>query len=234
MPCSWGRCLPIMLDLSCGSNHFTTVSQTSKFMQVSPFSSTLRKGHLSWHSVFECLETSLLCWRQFGMRKIHRFSHAFPLTQNIFVNSTPILKLYSAWSCADAMFPSGNFGETSSVLSQSCTCKAQPKTNLHISVACVPYLKLVSVSSSPKSSGYSLEKLERPCLLLLGFPLVSLLFFFFFFFTNDKIQNFENLSVFPECLIDFHDFQECIQYSRNCRHVWERNDTPAVIGIYKS
>ena len=173
--------------LSCRSNYFTTVSQTSNFMQVSPFSSTLRKGHLSWHSVFECLETSLLCWRQFGMRKIRRFSHAFPLTQNIFVNSTPILKLYSAWSCADAMFPLGNFGETSSVLSQSCMCKAQPKTNLHISVTCGLYLKLVSVSSSPKSSGYSLEKLERLCLLLLGFPLVSLHFFFFLFF--HKWQN---------------------------------------------
>ena len=32
---------------------------------------------------------------------------------------------------------------------------------------------------------------------------------------------FEGLSVFPERAIDFHDFQEQIQSSRNGRHVWK-------------
>ena len=41
-----------------------------------------------------------------------------------------------------------------------------------------------------------------------------------FFFINDKIQNSERLSIFPECPLDFHDFQEQIRYIRNGKHIW--------------
>ena len=43
------RTLPFSLDCP-PVNHFTTVLWTSEFTQVSPFSSTVMKGHFSWHT----------------------------------------------------------------------------------------------------------------------------------------------------------------------------------------
>ena len=78
---------------------------------MSPSSSTVTKG-LLMVCFLKCLETSPFRWKQFCRCAINRLGHAFPQTRNIFTNGTLILKIYLACSFADAMFSSGNFGET--------------------------------------------------------------------------------------------------------------------------
>ena len=162
-----------------------------------------------WHLVgcfLKCLETSPFCWRWFCMYAINRFGHAFLWTWNIFMNGTLILTIYSTCSFTDAMFSSGNFGETFFAPCLSHTRRALLRGNLHISVfrACTSCPKVASESSGTKASA-TLWKIQKGRV---------------FFAWMRKSGTFERLSVFPERAIDFHDFQKQVRWSRNSRHVW--------------
>ena len=108
---------------------------------------------------------------------------------NLFTNGILILKIYFACSFADAMFSSGNSGETSSASHLSHMHRALSRANPQISVLCAftTHPKVALVSSGNRKG-------------------------LFLFVTNDKIHNFERLSIFPKCPIDFHDFWN--KYSR--------------------
>ena len=106
---------------------------------MSPSSSTVTKCHFLWYAfsnIWRCLIFT-------------GDSHAFLHIWNVFINVALILKSYLAWSFVDVMFSSGNFGETSSASCLSCTCRALPRANLHISVlrTCPTPQKAVSESS---------------------------------------------------------------------------------------
>ena len=131
-----------------------------------------------------------------------------PCTRTIFTNGALILKIYSACSFADAKFSSGNFEKTSSASCLSRTHRALLRANLHISVfhACTTHPKVALLSSCTKASTTLQGKSKRLYLLLL------------FLWTTES-GTFKRQSIFPECAVDFHDFQEQIRYSHNGRHV---------------
>ena len=132
------------------TNHFTTVLPISEFMQVSPFSSTMTNGHFSWYSFFNVWNCLI-------------FSYTFPLTWKVFANGVLILKLYLACILADAIFPSGNFGLTSSASCLSHMWRPLMTTNLHNS-----FTHVQNVSDTHRNN-------QKSCICS-------------FFFTNDKIQ----------------------------------------------
>ena len=128
------------------------------------------------------------------------------------------MKPYLASIFADAMFFSETSRETSTTLCLSSMYRALPRTNTHTSVfrTCKQCQKVAMVSSCTKTLAIPTRgKSERWCLML------SL--FFGYFSTNDKIWNFEKLSVFLEYPIDF---QEWIWYSYDGRHECRGSTAP--------
>ena len=93
------------------SNHFTTVLRTSEFMQVSPFSSTVVKGHFSWY-VFLNVWTYLLfagdvfCGCDVLFQKIQQSYFCF--VSFVHVQSTS--KSKSAYFCLSCMRNMSNSG----------------------------------------------------------------------------------------------------------------------------
>ena len=110
-------------------NRFTTVLQTLEFMQVSPFSSTVTKGHFSWYAFLKVWKLLLLSKHRFA--RVQSTGSA-TRTWNVFTNGALILKMYSACSFTAQMFSLRNFRETSSALCHSHMCRALLKANLHI------------------------------------------------------------------------------------------------------
>ena len=112
IPCSWEHCLPIRLDSPpVQSYHHSTAN-----FRVHASVTFLVYGDerpLLMVCFLKRLETSPFCWSRFCRCVINRLGHAFPRTRNIFTNGAMILKIYLACSFTDAMFSSGNFGETS-------------------------------------------------------------------------------------------------------------------------
>ena len=89
------------------------------------------------------------------------------------------------------------FGETSSALSFTHMQSTSEGKSAHFCLLSMHNeFKVVSVSSGTKASATLGKNLKGPFFVCV------------FFFTNDKIQTFERLSVFPECTTDFHVFSE--------------------------
>ena len=116
--------------------------------------------------------------------------HAFPKTQDFFSI------FFYKWR---PDFSSANFRETSSVSCLLRMGRALLRANLHISVfrACATRPKVDSV-------GYSWKKIGKTAFVVSWMT---------------ESRTFARLFKFHECSIDFHDFQEQIQYSHNGRHV---------------
>ena len=146
------------------------------------------------------LETSPFHWRQFCRCVINRLGHAFPRTRNIFTNGALIPKIYSACSFEDAMFSSGNFGETSLCFVSFAHVQSTSKSKS----AYFYLLPLHNASKSGfgkswhKSFSYSQTKSEMLCLFGVVVSWMT------------ESGTFERLSVFPERPIDFDDFPEQI------------------------
>ena len=144
-------------------------------------------------------------WRQFCRCMINRPSHAFPWTQNVFTNCSLILTIYSSCSFMDAMFSTGNFGETFSCFMSF--------THAHsTSVGKSAYLCFSRTHTMSKSGfgkfqhknfGYSLEKLGSPSLLL--------------FHEWENPELLRGYLYFWNALLILKIFR--IWYSRNGRHV---------------
>ena len=160
------------------------------------------KGHFSWDAFLNVWKRLLLVGVRFAGARAIDLAMLSLEHETFFTNGALVRMIHSA--CSFAMQRS--FWELRRnfffALCLSCTCRALPRVNLHISVfrTCAPRPRVALVSSSTKALATLWEKLERLCLLL------------FFFFINERIWNFrERLSVFPECPIDFDDFPEQIR-----------------------
>ena len=121
---------------------------------------------------FKRLETCPFHWRRFCRYVISRLGNAFPRIQNIFTNGTLISKIYSAYSFADAMYSSGNIGETFFFCFVSFA-HAQSTSKCKSAYFCHSCMCTVSKSGFSKfwhkSFGYSRKKSERLCLFLVVF-----------------------------------------------------------------
>ena len=91
-------------------NHFTTALRTSEFTQVSPSSSTVTKGHFSCYAFLNIWKRLLFTGD--GFAGVQSTDSAMLSIRNIFTNGTLIPKIYLACSITDAMFSSGNYGDT--------------------------------------------------------------------------------------------------------------------------
>ena len=94
------------------SNHFTTALETSEFMQVSPFSSKVMKGHFSWEAFLNIWKRLVFAEDGFAGAWSKDSAMLSAWTWNVFINGTPIPTTYSACSFTDAMFSSVNIRET--------------------------------------------------------------------------------------------------------------------------
>ena len=170
-----------MLDCPPFKSFHNSNANLKEFMQVSPSSSKVTKGHFSWYA-FLNIWKPLLFAGEFCKCSINRLGHAFPWTRNIFTDGAPIPKIYSACSFTDAMFSSENFffffwARLSRMR------RALPRANLHISIfhTRTKHPKVARLSSSTKASATLGEDQKgRVCLF----------------------------SVFPERPTDFDDFPE--------------------------
>ena len=139
----------------------------------------------------ERLETSPYHWRRFCRCTINRCSHAFAHTQSVFTTGALIPKIYSTCSFVEVTLSSGNFFCFLSFTHAQSTSESKSE------YFCLSHIHMSKSGFSKfwyKSFCSSQENLERLRLFIV--------------FRNDKIQNFERLSVFPKRPTDFHDFQE--------------------------
>ena len=111
------------------------------------------------------LETSPFHWRWFCRCAINRLGHAFPQTRYIFTNGAPIPTICLAWSFADAMLSSGNFGETFSCFMSFAHAQSTSKRKSeYFCLLCMCTASKSGFSKfQHKSLSYSLKKSERPC-----------------------------------------------------------------------
>ena len=176
------------------SNNLTTVLQLSEFMQVSPFSSMVTKDHSSWYAFLNVWKHPLFSGEFYSCAN-NRLSHAFPHTWNSFFKWCPVFK---------DLF---NF--------QLCRCnvlfRKLPGANPRISV--FHECAMLWWSTNP------VQKLWLWLLLGKIRKAVLLLLLWVFFLRKAKSRTYPKLSVFPERLTSFHDFQERIRPSHNSRRV---------------
>ena len=145
--------LLIMLTV-CQPNHFITALGTSEFMQVSPFSSTVTKGHFSWDPFLNVWKHLLFTGDGFaGARSID--SAMLSLKHKMLLQMAPwprqSIWLVASWiQCSlqetleKLFFPS----------CLSCMRRALLRANLHTSIfrTFAPHPKVASVSSGIKAS----------------------------------------------------------------------------------
>ena len=171
--CSWECCLPISLDCPpVQSYHNSTknprVHANVTFLINGDESPLLMVCFLKW------LEMSPFRWRQFCRCATNRLGHAIPQTQNVFTNGAWFqrsIQLAASWiRCS--------LRETFFASCLSCTCRALPRANLHISVFCTCIMrpKVVSESSSTKASVTPCKN-QKGCVCC-------------YFCMNDRIRNF--------------------------------------------
>ena len=139
---------------------------------MSPSSSTVTKGHFSWHAFLNVWNWKRLLFTGDGFAGARSMDLAMLSLEHETFLQMALCFQRSIWLAASRMRCSllETLEKHFFASCLSCTCRALPKANLHISIfcACASHPKVASVSSGTKASATLRENLKgHVCLLLL-------------------------------------------------------------------